>query len=109
MVKNPLVKAEIQVQSLVWEDPTCCRATNPAATTAEPELYSPGATTAEPIHAPQLPGLCAPAPVLHMAAATEVRSPCPATESSHRSAHLDTSPSSGEDPAQPYVNKYNYV
>ena len=29
-----------QVQSLVWEDPTCCRKLSPCAATTEPELWS---------------------------------------------------------------------
>ena len=41
---------ETQVQSLVWADPTCHRATKPCARTIEPVLYSLGTATAEPTH-----------------------------------------------------------
>ena len=35
--------------SLVWEDPTCQRVTNPCATITEPELWSPRAATTKPL------------------------------------------------------------
>ena len=45
-----------QVRSLVRDDPTCLEQLSPWATTAEPVLSSPQATTTEPTH----PGTCAP-------------------------------------------------
>ena len=41
---------ETWVQSLVWEDPTCCRATKPVSTTFEPVLQGPWVTTTESSH-----------------------------------------------------------
>ena len=38
VVKNPPADAGPPVQSLVWEDPTCHRATKPVCTTTEPVL-----------------------------------------------------------------------
>ena len=40
---------ETWVQSLVWEDPTCCWAAKPWATAIEPVLWSLGITTTEPL------------------------------------------------------------
>ena len=48
--------ANARIQSLVWKDPTCCGATKPRVTAAEPVPQSPWATAAESL----VPRACAP-------------------------------------------------
>ena len=92
---------ETLVQSLVWEDPTCCRATkacvpqllNLCSRAWELQRWSPHTTTTE---------ACVPEPC-----STAVRSPHTGIESSPCSQQLEISPCNSEDPAQPKINKSN--
>ena len=45
-----LLMQGIRVRALVQEDPTCRGAAKPITKTAEPTLWSPRATDAEPVH-----------------------------------------------------------
>jgi len=42
-----MLMQETWINSLIWEDCTCCRATKPLLPTIEPGLWRPGAATTE--------------------------------------------------------------
>ena len=88
MVKNPPTSAgEVQVLSLVQEDPTCCGATKPVRYNYRSCALEPEATTTKPTHLE--PVLC--------------------NGRSYRNeslpAHLENSRHSNAGPAQPKTNK----
>ena len=96
-----LPRQEIWVQSLIWEDPTCRRATKPVHHSYEPALWSPGVTTTD-MHAAtseaRMPWSCVPQKGSHCHQRLSQR-----LERSPRSPQPEKSSDIDEDPAQPKI------
>ena len=105
-----LPRQEIWVQSLIWEDPTCRRATKPVHHSYEPVLWSPGVTATD-LHAAAsdacMPWSCAPQKGSHCHQRLSQR-----LERSPRSPQPEKSSDINKEQAQPkvtWINAYDHV
>ena len=91
---------ETQVCSLIWEDPTCHTATKPMH-----HNYCTCALKPRNSYWPMCTRHCA----MPTGEATVLRGLCTATRVAPSFSQLEKSLCSNEDPAQPKINKYNYI